>query len=75
MTLYRTCSINGIAEEDNLQEMVNDVHDWSRQNKMLINIGKCQAMHVFRAKRPLVLPDITIDGVSIPVLTQASSWE
>ena len=38
---------------------------------MVINIEKCEVMHFLTAKKPLVLPDITIDGRSIPT-TDAS---
>ena len=34
---------------------------------MIINEEKCQVMHFYAAKKPLVLPDITIGSKSIPI--------
>ena len=85
LTIYQTCPVDGTGDGSMLQEFVNDVHQWSSQNKMVINIEKCQVMHFITAKKPLVFPDITIDGMSIPVtnvskllgvkISDCLSWE
>ena len=42
---------------------------WAAKNKMVLNADKCQVMHFVTAKKPLVLPDIVMDGKSLPIVT------
>ena len=59
LTIYQACSVDGIDEEKRLQEMTNQLCEWANENKMVLNTDKCQIMHFFTAKKPIVLPDIT----------------
>ena len=68
LTIYQACSVDGIDEENRLQEMTNQLCEWANENKMVLNTDKCQIMHFFTAKKPIVLPDITINGISIPMV-------
>ena len=58
-----------MEENSTLQDLTNDISQWATQNKMVINGDKCQVMHFYTAKKPLVLPDIVIGGKSILIST------
>ena len=51
--------------------MTDQLCEWAAKNKMVLNTDKCQIMHFFTAKRPLVLPSVTMHDRSIPVVDQA----
>ena len=50
-----------------IQDCTNDIDQWASTNKMIINEQKCQVMHFYTAKKPLVLPDVVINGKSLPI--------
>ena len=37
---------------------------------MVLNAQKCQVMHFFTAKKPVVLPGTMIHGKSLPIVTE-----
>ena len=37
---------------------------------MVLNAGKCQVMHFFTAKKPIVIPDIILNETSLPAVTR-----
>ena len=69
LTIYQSCPIDSVEENSTLQDLTNDISQWATQSKMVINADKCQVMHFYTAKKPLVLPDIVIGGKSIPIST------
>ena len=71
LTVYQACSVDGIDKEMKLQEMTDHLCEWANDNKMVLNIEKCKIMHFVTAKRPIVLPDIQMNGSSIATVDEA----
>ena len=71
LTVYQSCPVDRVNDTSTLDDLANDISEWANRNKMVINAGKCQVMHFQTAKKPLVLPDVAIDGKSIPVVTSS----
>ena len=71
LTIFGSCPVDNIESTFALQEMVTDICKWANENKMVLNTDKCSVMHFSAAKKPFVLPDIEIAGVSIPVCNTA----
>ena len=67
LTIYQACSTDNVEDTSTLQALVNDLSQWANQNRMVVNKDKFQIMHFYTAKKPLVLPDITFNGTSIPI--------
>lgn len=67
LTIYQSCPIDRVEDRNKLQDLATEICQWANTNKMVINTEKCQVMHFYTAKRPLVLPDITLNGKSIPI--------
>ena len=70
LTVYEACSVDDIQTESRLQQMTDQLCEWADENKMVLNIDKCQIMHFFTAKKPIVLPNVTIHGTSVPTVNQ-----
>ena len=70
LTIYESCPINTIQESSHLQRITDNLCDWAEENKMVLNAQKCQVMHFFTAKKPVVLPDTMIHGKSLPIVTE-----
>ena len=70
LTIYQSCPINTIEEGWKLQKVTDDLSVWASENKMTFNEDKCQVMHFITAKRPIVFPDIIMNGKSLPVVTK-----
>jgi len=85
LTIFEGVPIEQVDALSQLQATSNQLTDWANQNKMVLNADKCQVMHIFTAKKPLTLPDIKINGNSLPVvqkskllgitLTSDMSWQ
>ena len=71
LTAYQSCQIDGVDADSKLQKLSNDIEQWATRNKMIINTDKCQIMHFFKSKKPLVLPYVIINGKSIPISTSS----
>ena len=69
LTIYQSCPLDSVAITNTLQDLTDGIHQWANNNRMVINIDKCKIMHFQTAKKPVVLPDISISGKSIPVCT------
>ena len=70
LTVFQASSIDQLNEEIHLQRVTDQLSDWADNSKMVLNTDKCQVMHFFTAKKPIVLPDITLHGTSIPTVNQ-----
>ena len=62
LTVYEARSVDDIQTESRLQQMTDQLCEWADENKMVLNTDKCQIMHFFTAKKPIVLPDVTIEN-------------
>ena len=71
LTVYQSCQIDRVEADSKLQKISSDIEQWATRNKMIVNTEKCQIMHFFKSKKPLVLPDVTINGKSIPISTSS----
>ena len=63
LTTYQSYPISTIQESSQLQRITDNLCDW-------VNAQKCQVMHFFIAKKPVVLPDTMIHGKSLPIVTE-----
>ena len=70
LTIFESCPVDNIESASSLQGTVTGIYEWAKENKMVLNTDKCHVMHICTAKKPLVLPDITIAGESIPICSE-----
>ena len=70
LSIYQACPVDCVNDQSTLQEVTDQICEWANAHKMILNTDKCQIMHFFSAKKPLVLPDITIRGTSLPTVSQ-----
>ena len=70
LTIYQSYPINAVEETWDLQNITDELCAWASNNKMCLNADKCQVMHFFTTRKPLVLPDIVMNGISLPIVTQ-----
>ena len=69
LTIYQSCPISETEKAWKLQTITEELCAWAAKNKMVLNASKCEVMHFVTAKKPLVLPDIVMDGKSLPIVT------
>ena len=55
LTVYEACSVDDIQTESRLQQMTDQLCEWADEKKMVLNTDKCQIMHFFTAKKPIVV--------------------
>ena len=70
LTVYQSTPIDMIEERWALQKITDELAHWSSNSKMVLNAEKCQVMHFYTAKKPIVLPDIMLNGQSLPIVSQ-----
>ena len=69
LTIFQSCPVNDVSDTSTLQDVTDAIYQWASENRMVINTQKSKVMHFYTAKKPLVLPDISINGNSIPIST------
>ena len=72
LTIYQACPVDCVNDQNTckLQALTDRLSEWAAESKMVLNIDKCHAMHFSTAKKPFVLPDIKINGTSIPTIDE-----
>ena len=61
----RTTEIIGSDCSSNLQDLVNYVDNWTKNNNMKLNVGKCKELIIDFAKKGHHFPSLTVDDVNI----------
>ena len=58
-------------QTSNVQEIVDRVVDWSKENKFQLNRDKCKELRISFAKNKVDLPPVVVDGHNLEVVDHA----